>query len=90
VGDELARQEQPASQERPAGQESPEVECYSGYEYAERPLALRWEGRRLEIEQVEAQWRIPGGKRFRVRTQDGRSFELFYGELYDEWRVNPA
>ncbi len=66
------------------------VECHSGYEYAERPVALRWEGRRLEIEQVEAQWRIPGGKRFRVRTQDGRTFELFYGELYDEWRVTPA
>jgi len=66
------------------------VECHSGYEYAERPVALRWEGRRLVIEQVESQWRIPGGKRFRVRTQDGRAFELFYGELYDEWRVNPA
>ncbi len=66
------------------------VECYSGSEYAERPVALYWQGQRLEIEQVEAQWRIPGGKRFRVRTRDGQVFELFYGELYDEWRVNPA
>ena len=71
-------------------QDQPLVECHSGYTYAERPVALRWEGQRLEIERVEAEWRIPGGKRFRVRTQDGRSFELFYGELYDEWRVNPA
>ena len=73
-----------------AGQTSPLVECHSGYEYAERPIALRWEGQRLQIEKVEAEWRIPGGKRFRVRTRDGRAFELFYGELYDEWRVNPA
>jgi hypothetical protein len=64
------------------------VECHSGYEYAERPVALVWDGERLEIEAVEAGWRIPGGKRFRVRVKDGRVFELFYGELYDEWRVH--
>jgi hypothetical protein len=26
---------------------------------------------------------------FRVRTSDGRVFELFYGERYDEWRIKP-
>ncbi len=72
------------------GQAGPLVECHSGYAYAERPVALRWEGQRLEIEQIEAEWRIPGGKRVRVRTGDGRVFNLFYGELYDEWRVDPA
>lgn len=65
------------------------VECHSGYEYAERPTALRWEGQRLEIAEIQDQWRIPGGKCFRVRTEDDRVFELFYGELYDEWRINP-
>lgn len=65
------------------------VECHSGYEYAERPLAIHWEGERLEIEAIEDRWRIPGGKCFRVCVRDGRRFELFYGELYDEWRVNP-
>ncbi len=64
------------------------VECHSGFEYAERPTALRWEGERLEIEAVLADWRIPGGKRFRVRTVGGQVFELFYGELYDEWRIH--
>ncbi len=64
------------------------VECHSGYEYAERPTALRWEGQRLEIEAILGQWRISGGKGFRVRVADGRVFELFYGELYDEWRIN--
>jgi hypothetical protein len=64
------------------------VECHSGYTYAERPIALQWEGERLEIEEIEAQWRIPGGRRFRVRVIDGRVFELFYGELYDEWRIH--
>ncbi|GAP12404.1 hypothetical protein LARV_00139 [Longilinea arvoryzae] len=64
------------------------VECHSGYEYAERPTALHWQGQRLEIKEIEAQWRIPGGRCFRVRVNDDRRFELFYGELYDEWRIN--
>lgn len=64
------------------------VECHSGYEYAERPVALHWQGQRLEIEAVEAEWRIPGGRCFRVRCAEDHKFELFYGELYDEWRIN--
>ncbi len=64
------------------------VECHSGYEYAERPTAVWWEGQRLEVEGVEAEWRISGGKKFRVRTAGRRVFELLYVELYDEWRVH--
>ena len=64
------------------------VECHSGYEYAERPVALWWEGARLEVAEVEATWRISGGKKFRARVVDGRVFELLYVELYDEWRVH--
>ncbi len=84
MGDELG------AGERTAGRERHLVECHSGYAYAERPVALRWEGQRLEIERVEAEWRAPGGKQFRVRTRDGRSFELFYEEILEEWRINPA
>ena len=64
------------------------VECHSGLEYAERPTALYWKGQRLEVEAVEAQWRISGGKKFRVRTKDGQVFELLYVELHDEWRIH--
>lgn len=68
---------------------SPElVECHSGYTYAERPIALHWQGERLLVQAIEARWRIPGATCFRVHTGDGRAFELFYGELYDEWRVH--
>src|SRR3990172_585945 len=38
--------------------------------------------------ELDTAWRVPGGRRFRVRTEDGRVFELFYGELYDEWRIH--
>jgi hypothetical protein len=64
------------------------VECHSGYTYAERPLALTWRGMRYEVAAIEAQWRIPGGTCFRVRTAPGARFDLLYVEMYDEWRVN--
>jgi hypothetical protein len=68
--------------------EPPPVECHSDYTYAERPIAVRWQGRRLEIQAIEARWRVPGGHGFRVRTEDDQILELFYAELYDEWRVH--
>jgi hypothetical protein len=64
------------------------VECHSGYEYAEKPVALTWKDQRLEITEIVERWRIPGAKCFRIRTTDGQTFELFYGELYDEWRIH--
>jgi len=64
------------------------VECYSGVEYAERPVAFEWEGRRLEVESIEARWRAPGSKRFRVRTTDGQRFELIYQSHIDEWGIH--
>jgi hypothetical protein len=67
---------------------SPEsVECHSGYTYGERPVALHWQGRRLNVQQIEARWRSPGGIGFRVRTEDGQVFELFYAGQPDEWQI---
>jgi len=66
------------------------VECYSGYTYPERPVALYWQDERLEIKRIEAQWQTPEGKRFRVRTYDGQVFELEYSVLADAWRIQPT
>jgi hypothetical protein len=63
------------------------VECHSDYTYAEKPVALTWEGRRLEIVEILAQWRTPDEKRFRVCTSDGREFELSYHEATSEWQI---
>jgi hypothetical protein len=65
------------------------VECRSDSEYAERPLALTWQGQRLEIAEIMARWHGPGEKGFRVKTTDGRAFELTYHEVLDEWQVQP-
>jgi hypothetical protein len=63
------------------------VECHSDYTYAERPIALTWEGQRLEIVETSFRWRTPEGNGFRVQTSDGQEFVLFYRETSDEWQI---
>jgi hypothetical protein len=69
---------------------TPLVECHSGYTYAEKPIALHWEGERQEIAEIEAEWRRPEGKGFRVRTVRGDRYELFYNEKDSDWRITPV
>ena len=70
---------------------SPElVECHSGTTYGERPIALIWEGERLPIVEIVARWRLPDGRKFRVRVENERTFELYYIEQVDEWRISAA
>ncbi len=63
------------------------VECHSSATYAERPIALCWEGVRLVITAILAQWRIPDGRCFAVKVEDGRTFELAYNENEDDWKI---
>lgn len=63
------------------------VECHSGFTYADRPVAFTWEGQRLEITRIQAEWRTPGIKHFRVRTTGGRDFKLAYNLSTDEWQI---
>ena len=65
------------------------VECRSDSEYADRPLSLTWDGCRYEIAEIVARWRGPAERGFRVKTADGRAFDLTYRELPDEWIVQP-
>jgi hypothetical protein len=65
------------------------VECHSDYAYAVRPVALTWQGRRLEVDAVLAEWRNPDEKCFRVRTKDGRDFRLSYREIDQVWNIEP-
>jgi hypothetical protein len=63
------------------------VECHSGYAYAERPIALLWQGERLEIKTILAEWQTPDGKHFRVQTTDDQNFELIYRIAEDAWKA---
>jgi hypothetical protein len=63
------------------------VECYSGVEFAEYPVSFEWQGEQLQIVEILARRRHPGGKSFRVRTGDSRVFELFYEEESQTWHI---
>ena len=63
------------------------VECYSGSRYAERPIAMLWQGKRLEIRQVLNSWRTPDGPGFDVVFGDERKFRLLYHEKCDTWSI---
>jgi hypothetical protein len=65
------------------------VECLSGQTYADRPTAIIWEGRRIGIKSIEARWRTPGGRRFLIKTEDDKVYELNYQEAKDEWSIHP-
>ena len=62
------------------------VECHSGYTYAERPRMVIWQGTRLPVDRIEATWRDPDGKHFRVQTEQG-VLELIYYESEDHWEL---
>lgn len=63
------------------------VECYSGHTYAERPRVLCQDGKRFEIETIEAEWHSPKGRHFRVITKNGDVFELIYDQATDNWQL---
>jgi hypothetical protein len=64
-----------------------EVECVAGASYPGSPRAVFWEGNRLEIERILAQWRTPRGIFFRAEASDGRVFEMCYEEDTQRWCV---
>jgi hypothetical protein len=65
------------------------VECHSEYTYAEKPVALTWDGARREIIEIIARWRSPEGAHFRVRTAGNLVFELIYPEPANQWYIQP-
>jgi hypothetical protein len=64
-----------------------QVECHSGYEYAQRPVAFSWQGLRLQVSRILDEARTPEGKRFLVQAGDGKEFYLAYSESRDEWTI---
>lgn len=63
------------------------VECHSEYQYAERPIAFSWEGERVVVTEIVAQWRSPRGVHFKVLSDTQGIFDLSYLELEGKWEV---
>jgi hypothetical protein len=63
------------------------VVCRSDSTYAERPLALFWQGRRYEILEILARWRTSQGRGFRVCTESGQVFVILFDETKHTWEI---
>ena len=66
------------------------VECYSGVEYAQRPVRFSWRGRRRAVLRICAERRMPEGKQFDVVDEEGGKFLLTYEVARDRWTVRTA
>jgi len=65
------------------------VECYSGFEYPERPTAFTWQGERLTVTKINESSLTPEGKTFRVTTENGQRFTLKFDQQADCWSIIP-
>ena len=62
-----------------------QVNCYSGHTYAERPKSFLWQDTEYKVEKIEKAWQESGKRLFRVITDKGKTFELCYNEMNDQW-----
>ena len=74
-----------------------QIECYSGYTYAQEPRAVVWRGERYEVQRIVKRWRTPAGPAFRVEVAQPKSqtsnllspisglVDLQYIEIEDQW-----
>ncbi len=69
---------------------STKVECHSGYEYEEKPIAFWVEKTRHEVSQIVKEWLDPAGKHFTVTDTTGELFELVYLMETSDWQVKAA
>ena len=67
-----------------------QVECYSGFEYADRPRAFFWQGTLYKVVKISARWLTPDGQYFLVRTNSDRLFNLFYNPAGNAWEISPC
>ena len=71
-----------------------QVECHSGYQANEYPVAFTFQHRRWEVEEILDRWyegAIDPRKQiiryFKVKTSGGDIFLLRYLSLFDAWSV---
>jgi hypothetical protein len=63
------------------------VKFYSGHKAEERPVRILFEGRTLEITDVEDRWYSPGATYFRVLADSGDRYVLRRDEGQDVWSL---
>ena len=61
------------------------VGCYAGQRYPERPQWVELEGERIDVEEVEREWREEERLGFVVKLRDSRRLLLYYVVNEDRW-----
>ncbi|NOZ50414.1 MAG: hypothetical protein GXP37_10260 [Chloroflexi bacterium] len=63
------------------------VSAYAGASYPQRPIAVHWQGQRLEALQIERTWRTPDALHFRLQIETLGRVELSYHPRTDTWTL---
>jgi hypothetical protein len=66
------------------------VECYSGVEYAQRPVRFFWQGLWRTVGRICAERRIPAGKQFEILDGERGKFLLTYETARERWTIQPG
>ena len=61
------------------------VGCYAGHRYPERPEWVELDGERVDVVEIEKEWREQDRLGFVVKLSDGRRLLLYYEPNDDAW-----
>ena len=64
-----------------------QVECYSNYKYAQKPIAFTLQGKKYEIKRILKQWREAAKDFFVVETPEQSQYTISYDEEGDSWHL---
>ncbi len=66
------------------------VRCLASFRANERPISFLLECGEIEVHSVLESWREPDYLYFRVKTKDGRVYELRHHEYEDLWEFRES
>jgi hypothetical protein len=69
---------------------SPDVQCYAGASYPEKPRSFDWKGKSYQVTEILDQFREPDRVGFLVQCTPGKTFfHLLYKIRQEEWLIQP-
>ena len=63
------------------------VECYAGFQGAERPVRVLLGEQTVEVSAVEDRWYSPGSTFFRILMTTGERYVLRHNDAQDLWTL---
>ncbi len=63
------------------------VGCYAGHRGEETPRRLRFEGRTVELVEMQDAWLAPDHRYFKMRGADGATYILRHDQPSGTWQI---